>query len=59
MHPDWNIFDSFVVQTLHGVLKGDASNKSRPMTYYTENPSAIKELFDQIAYAKCKYSYTI
>lgn len=56
MHPDWNIFDTFVVQSLHGVFKNDASNRSRPMTYYTENPSGIKGLFDEIAYAKCKYS---
>lgn len=56
MHPDWNILDSFLVQKLHGVLKNDAKNTTRPMTYYTESPAEVKGLFDDIAYAKCKNS---
>ncbi|XP_055315275.1 aminopeptidase N-like [Sitodiplosis mosellana] len=52
VHPDWSIFNDFVVQKLHVALRSDATNRTRPMTYYVENPSGIGGLFDNIAYAK-------
>lgn len=57
MHPDWNIFHTFVVNQLHGVLRSDATNRTRPMTFYIENPAGIHGLFDDIAYAKCKQQF--
>lgn len=54
VHPDWNIFQVFAVQTLQRVFPSDATNKTRPMTYYVENPNSVSLLFDNIAYAKCE-----
>lgn len=54
MHPDWNIFQSFLTGKLHSALQTDATERTRPMTYYIENPRAVQGLFDNIAYAKCK-----
>lgn len=37
------------------MLKTNAkSTGTRPMTHYLENPQAVANLFDEIAYAKCK-----
>lgn len=35
-----------------GALNTDANPNIRPMTYYVETPQEIKNLFDNIAYAK-------
>lgn len=53
VHPDWNVFQYFLPAKLQNVFQSDATNRSRPMTYYIENPSGIANLFDNIAYAKC------
>ena len=46
--------DTFVVNTVQAVFETDASPSIRPMSYYVENPNRIEQLFDNIAYSKCK-----
>lgn len=53
MHPDWNIFDDFVKNTLRPALRKDVDN-TRSLTHYVESPSAIYHSFDTIAYEKGK-----
>lgn len=47
--------DLFVVETVQSVLDTDANPAIRPMTYYVESPERITDLFDRIAYDKCKF----
>lgn len=53
VHPDWDIFQSFLANKLHLALQIDATERTRPMTYYIESPRGVQGLFDNIAYAKC------
>ncbi|XP_031640015.1 aminopeptidase N-like [Contarinia nasturtii] len=52
VHPEWNINEHLVTRNLQPVLKLDARNKTRSMTYYVESPRGIQGLFDHISYAK-------
>lgn len=45
--------DAFAL-TAHEIMHEDATNRTRPMTFYVEEPDAIANVFDTIAYAKCK-----
>lgn len=53
--PEWKILDAYVFNFVQAVMITDASTATRPMTYYVEEPTAISRLFDNVAYAKCKY----
>lgn len=57
VHPDWDIFQSFLTGKLHSAMRTDGSENTRPMTYYVENPRGVQGLFDNIAYAKCKFHF--
>lgn len=54
VHPEWNIFQKFVVTQFQRALEVDATENTRPMTFYVESPEAVRNLFDDIAYSKCK-----
>lgn len=54
VHPEWDIFQYFIVRRLQVALQADAKETTRPMTHYVESPEAISSLFDSIAYPKCK-----
>ena len=43
----------FVTGTLQAVFQTDALNP-RAMTHYVESPENIQNLFDRVAYWKCK-----
>ena len=53
-YPEERLMDTFVVGTVQAVFETDASPNIRPMSYYVENPDRIGQLFDNIAYSKCK-----
>lgn len=46
--------DTFILNALQPALEEDGNDGIRPMTYYVESPEDIDELFDTIAYEKCK-----
>lgn len=53
IHPDWNVRHFFNKDTLHSAFKYD-SELRRPMTHDVETLDEISNVFDSIAYAKCK-----
>ena len=53
-YPEERLMDTFVVGTVQPVFDTDAVYNVRPMTYYVENSDRIGQLFDNIAYSKCK-----
>lgn len=53
VHPDWSVFDYFVVNDVQNVLRTDSKPDTRPMSHYTETQDGIANLFDKIAYDKC------
>ena len=54
VYPEERIMDTFVIKILQVSFIHDVSLKIRPMTYYVESPEEIGDLFDFIAYKKCK-----
>lgn len=52
--PEWKHLDAYVYEFVQNVMTFDATTDTRPMTYYVENPIAIPQIFDNIAYSKCK-----
>lgn len=59
MNPEWNIFNIFVVNELQSALLFDAQPTTRAMSTYAETPNQIANLFDTIAYSKCKCAQNI
>ena len=55
--PEWNVLDVFVIDDLQNVFRSDSTNRTRPMTHYVESAQEVAWLFDNIAYAKCKYCF--
>lgn len=53
-YSDMRTDEMFVVETLQVVIIRDASRSIRPMTSYVESPTEVANLFDSIAYSKCK-----
>lgn len=53
--PEWKILDTLVFSNVQNAMISDATTSTRPMTYYVESPRAVSALFDNVAYAKCKY----
>lgn len=50
--PQWNMRDQFLIGTLHGVLRLDATLGAHPIVQTVENPDQITEIFDTITYSK-------
>jgi aminopeptidase N len=55
VYPELNSMDTFTYSKVQNALETDASETIRPMTHYVEEPQLVKDLFDDIAYSKCKY----
>lgn len=55
VYPGERWIDTFLVETVQPVFENDASPTIRPMSYYVENPVRIDNLFDSVAYSKCKF----
>lgn len=53
MNPDWSAFQEFQVGTFQSVMRPDATSRARPMSFYADNPYAVRALFDFISYDKC------
>lgn len=54
--PEWKLRDFFVYSYMQNVMVADSNMGVRPMTHYVESRQAVAELFDNIAYSKCKYT---
>jgi aminopeptidase N len=54
VYPDEKWVDTFLVDTFQAVMEGDANPNIRPMSFYVESPGRIDNLFDSVAYSKCK-----
>ncbi|KAJ3041425.1 hypothetical protein HDV00_009405 [Rhizophlyctis rosea] len=51
-HPGWRIEDQFVAYDLLRALDADASNFTHPIYATVHHPAEIREIFDDISYAK-------
>ncbi|KAJ3286503.1 hypothetical protein HK104_008993, partial [Borealophlyctis nickersoniae] len=51
-HPTWRIEDQFVTFDLLRALDADASRYTHPIAATVHNPEEIREIFDDISYAK-------
>lgn len=54
--PGWRMLDAFQYTVVQRTLLQDAEPTARPMTQYTESPTGIADLFNFVAYGKCKQS---
>lgn len=54
VYPDEGWDDSFITDVLQAVMETDSNPTRRAMTHYVENPVLIDNLFDNVAYSKCK-----
>ncbi|XP_076438803.1 LOW QUALITY PROTEIN: aminopeptidase N-like [Babylonia areolata] len=52
VHPDWKMFDQFVVEDLHDVFDFDGLVTSHPIYVPVYHPDEINEIFDRISYGK-------
>jgi aminopeptidase N len=52
-HSDWKVQHFFNVRTLHPTFRYDSESR-RPMTHPVETLQEISDIFDSIAYGKCK-----
>ncbi|ESP00388.1 hypothetical protein LOTGIDRAFT_238559 [Lottia gigantea] len=52
VHPDWKMFDQFVVEDLQDVFDFDGLTTSHPVYVPVGHPDEINEIFDRISYAK-------
>ncbi|XP_063436761.1 aminopeptidase N-like [Mytilus trossulus] len=52
VHPDWLMFDQFVVEDLQDVFNLDGLVTSHPIYVPVAHPSQINEIFDGISYKK-------
>lgn len=55
LYPKFDDVEMFLYETQFSALKADATGLTRPMTLYVEDTYDIDDLFDVVAYAKCKY----
>lgn len=59
LFPEWRLLDTFVFSVVQNVMIFDATSETRPMTHYVESPKDLTNLFDSIAYSKCKYKLSV
>lgn len=53
VEPGMRMMDQYVTAVNQRAMDNDATTITRPMSYYAETPTAIRALFDRIAYQKC------
>ena len=58
VHPEERLMDSFVIDAMQSTFRVDVK-EIRSMTHYVESPEEIGNLFDQIAYSKCKFKFIL
>lgn len=49
------MMDLYVVHNVQNVMVTDSNPSIRPMTHDAQDPQAVSNLFDSIAYAKCMF----
>ncbi|XP_021350769.1 aminopeptidase N-like, partial [Mizuhopecten yessoensis] len=52
VHPDWKMFDQFVVEDIQSVFNFDGLVTSHPVYVPVSHPDEINEIFDRISYGK-------
>ncbi|KAK9730884.1 Peptidase family M1 domain [Popillia japonica] len=52
VEPGMRMMDQYVTAVNQRAMDNDATTITRPMSYYAETPTAIRALFDRIAYQK-------
>ncbi|KAH3860111.1 hypothetical protein DPMN_023004 [Dreissena polymorpha] len=52
VHPDWKMFEQFVVEDLQDVFNFDGLISSHPVYVPVAHPDKINEISDKISYAK-------
>jgi tricorn protease interacting factor F2/3 len=52
LHPEWKMWDQFVLGNVNEALSLDALKTSHPIEVEVEHPSQIREIFDDISYDK-------
>ena len=55
-YPELQIGETFLNKKLYIAFATDSKENTRPMTNYVEDPQAIASSFDDIPYAKCRYT---
>lgn len=54
VHPEWRIFDVFVVENMHMALAKDSNAYAAPMTSDVNSPESIRERFSYVSSSKGK-----
>jgi aminopeptidase N len=54
VYPEYRVNDFMLTATCQPVFDRDAYETTRPMSYYVEDPVSVQNLFDFVAYSKCK-----
>lgn len=57
LYEEFDEMGFYIFENVQNALESDALETTRPMTHYVEEPIAIRNLFDDVAYDKCKYSF--
>uniref|UniRef100_A0AAG5CST1 Aminopeptidase n=1 Tax=Anopheles atroparvus TaxID=41427 RepID=A0AAG5CST1_ANOAO len=52
LEPSWNLWQQFVVNSVHSALSQDCHSSTRPMNYYATEPAFLNEIYDYVVYAK-------
>ncbi|KAH9512380.1 hypothetical protein Btru_039357 [Bulinus truncatus] len=52
VHPEWKLFDTYVVNDVHTALSNDGLVSSHPLYVPVNHPDEINEIFDSISYSK-------
>lgn len=54
VYPEYRVNELMLTATCQPVFERDSYETTRPMNYYVEDPVSVQNLFDFIAYSKCK-----
>ncbi|KAK7497860.1 hypothetical protein BaRGS_00010994 [Batillaria attramentaria] len=52
VHPDWKMFDQYIIEDVQDVFDFDSLVTSHPVYVPVSHPDEINEIFDRISYAK-------
>lgn len=54
VYPQWNVYQYYLVNTVHRSLKEDAMENTEPITFPVDSPESINSLFGDESYDKGK-----